>query len=237
MTLTDKTAAIHQPSFLPWLGFFNKIARSDVFVILDSVQFPKTGGFWANRVKIIISGRGEWITVPIKRNYSGTKNINEIEIDNSKSWNEKALKSIEINYRKAPFFNQVFPNVKSLLENPADNLSDFNIGIINSLCSTLGIKHDNFIKSSDMKTVGASTDLLVSIVKQTGCSAYMCGGGAQKYQEDEKFTEAGIKLAYQNFNHPVYTQFNTAEFTPGLSVIDAMMNMGPEETAKLIKSN
>ncbi|HMT10176.1 MAG TPA: WbqC family protein, partial [Ignavibacteria bacterium] len=88
-----KIAAIHQPSFFPWLGFFNKIVRSDVFVILDNVQFPKTGGYWANRVKLVVGGKGEWVTMPINRSYSGTKNINEIEIDKSRSWNQKMLKS------------------------------------------------------------------------------------------------------------------------------------------------
>jgi hypothetical protein len=227
-------AAIHQPSFFPWLGFFNKIVRSDVFVVLDNVQFPKTGGYWANRVKFVISGKGEWITMPINRNYSGTKNINEIEIDNTRNWNEKALKSIEVNYKKAPYFDEMFPIAKKLLSEPGNNLLEFNLLIINTICGLLGIDTSHFRIASQIETDGAATDLLISIVKQTGCNVYMCGGGATKYQEDEKFSVNGIKLIYQNFKHPVYTQFNTNEFIPGLSVIDALMNCGVEETKKLI---
>jgi hypothetical protein len=233
-TVTRNITAIHQPSFLPWLGFFNKIAASSKFVILDNVQFPKTGGYWANRVKIIISGKAEWITMPINRNYSGTKNINEIEIDNSKNWNTKILKSIEINYKKARFFDEVFPLLNEMLGNPGNSLIDLNLKIIYKLCSLLQIKTDHIIKASEITTEGNSTDLLISIIKQTGTHSYMCGGGATKYQEDHKFEEAGIKLIYQNFKHPVYQQFNSTEFQPGLSVIDAIMNCGYAKTRNLI---
>ncbi len=233
-TKVNSVAAIHQPSFFPWLGFFNKIVRSDVFVILDNVQFPKTGGYWANRVKITISGKAEWITMPINRNYSGTKNINEIEIDNTRNWNVKVLKTIEVNYKKAPFYSEIFPIIENLLTKPGSDLTEFNLQIINTLCALLGINSSHFIKSSSIETTGSATDLLISIVKQTGCNVYMCGGGASKYQEDEKYESNGITLIYQNFKHPVYPQFNTQEFTPGLSVLDALMNCGFEGARKLI---
>lgn len=230
----NKIAAIHQPSFFPWLGFFNKIVRSDVFVILDNVQFPKTGGYWANRVKIIISGKAEWVTMPINRSYSGTKNINEIEIDNSRNWNEKTLKSIEVNYKKAPYYDEIFPVVHNLLNDPGNDLTQFNLVIIYTLCRLLGINNSHFVTGSSIETSGNSTDLLISIVKQTGCNVYMCGGGASKYQEDEKFEASGITLLYQDFKHPVYPQFNTNEFISGLSIMDTLMNCGITETKKLI---
>lgn len=230
-----KIAAIHQPSFFPWLGFFNKIVRSDVFVILDNVQFPKTGGYWANRVKLIIGGKGEWVTMPINRSYSGTRNINEIEIDNSRSWNQKMLKSIAVNYGKAKYFEEIYPFAEALLQSPGANLTEFNLKVIHDFCRLLNINTSHFKGGSEMKASGTSTDLLVSIVTEAGCNAYMCGGGASKYQEDEKFTRNNIELIYQNFKHPVYEQFNTKEFVPGLSVLDALMNCGADRTAELIK--
>ena len=230
-----KIAAIHQPSFFPWLGFFNKIVRSDIFVILDNVQFPKTGGYWANRVKIILGGKGEWVTMPINRSYSGMKNINEIEIDNSRSWNQKMLKSISVNYGKARFFDEMYPIAETLLHSPGENLAEFNLNVINEFCRLLKIDTSHFKRGSAMNVSGNSTDLLVSIVNETGCNAYMCGGGASKYQEDEKFKQNNIELIYQDFKHPVYEQFNTAEFVPGLSVLDALMNCGSERTYELIK--
>lgn len=231
-----KIAAIHQPSFFPWLGFFNKIVRSDVFVILDNVQFPKTGGYWANRVKLVVGGKGEWVTMPINRSYSGTKNINEIEIDNSRSWNQKMLKSISVNYSKAKYFEEIYPVAEALLQSPGADLTEFNLRVIHEFCRLLNIDTSHFKRGSALNVSGTSTDLLVSIVAETGCNAYMCGGGASKYQEDEKFTQNNIELIYQNFKHPVYEQFNTSEFVPGLSVLDALMNCGAEKTYELIKS-
>jgi hypothetical protein len=229
-----KIAAIHQPSFFPWLGFFNKISRSDVFVILDSVQFPKTGGYWANRVKIIISNTDNWITVPIVRTYSGTKLINEIQIDNSKKWNVKMLKTIEVNYKKAPFFEQIFPVIYNLLIEPKNNLCENNIFIINKLSEILNIRNSHFVLSSGLNVQSKATDMLIEITKKVNCNAYMCGAGASKYQEDEKFELNGIKLIYQNFVHPNYVQFNTEKFIQGLSIIDVLMNCGTEKTAQLI---
>jgi len=230
-----KIAAIHQPSFFPWLGFFNKIVRSDVFVILDNVQYPKKGGNWSNRVKIILGGKGEWVTMPINRSYSGMKDVNEIEIDNSRSWNQKMLKTISVNYGKAKFFVEMYPIAEKLLRSPGENLAEYNLTVIHEFCKLLKIDTSHFNRGSAMNVSGNSTDLLVSIVNEAGCNAYMCGGGASKYQEDEKFKRNNIELIYQNFKHPVYDQFNTSEFVPGLSVLDALMNCGSEKTSQLIK--
>ena len=231
-----KIAAIHQPSFFPWLGFFDKIIRSDIFVILDNVQFPKKGGYWANRVKIIISGKPEWLTMPIVRSYSGFRKINEMEIDNSKSWNEKTLKTIDVNYKKAPHYSDIFPELINLLESPGTDLTEFNIKIINHFCNILNIDTSHFVKASALNTEGHSTDLLLSIIRALNADAYMYGGGASGYQENDKFEAAGIKLIAQNFKQPEYPQVNTKEFVPGLSIIDVLMNCGLDSTKSMIHS-
>jgi hypothetical protein len=229
-------AAIHQPSFFPWLGFFDKIKRSGIFIILDNVQFPKTGGYWANRVMIMIDGSRQWLTIPIVRNYSGTRLINEMEINNLTRWREKMIKTININYRKAPFYSEVFPLISKLLSPEIVNLAKHNIRIIERLCDILEINIGKMLKASEIPSEGAATDLLISLVKQVGGNAYMCGGGAANYQEDEKFGLAGIKLVYQNFKHPEYSQFNSKTFVPGLSIIDALMNVGIEGVKVLMGS-
>lgn len=228
-------AAIHQPTFFPWLGYFDKIVRSDVFVLLDNVQYPKKGGNWSNRVKIIISGRDDWITMPVIRNYRGTRNINEIEIDNSKNWSDKLIRTIEFNYRKTPYFFEVFPFICSLIETKKDNMSAYNIDVIGALCKFLDVETTHFVQSSTLKTSGSATDLLISIIKEVDADSYMCGGGAFKYQEDEKFESSGIKLRYQSFVHPQYPQYNTKHFIPGLSVIDLLMNCGRKSASQIIK--
>lgn len=232
----EKLIAIHQPTFFSWLGFFDKILRSDIFVILDSVQFPKTGGYWVNRSKILINGSEHWITIPVKRNYSGTRNINEMEINNSTPWKEKIVKTIDTNYRKSPYFSEAFPLITELMMKNTDDICDYNLNITFRLCDLFELDKSKMIKSSSIKYEGNATDMLVSITGFLEGTAYMCGGGASNYQEDEKFDKAGIRLIYQNFAHPVYPQLNTTEFVPGMSVIDVIMNCGIEGTKKIIHS-
>jgi hypothetical protein len=237
MSTLRKSVAIHQPSFFPWLGFFDKIARADIFVILDNVQFPKTGGFWSNRVKIIVSGEPQWITMPVVRSYSGVRNINEMEINNLTSWREKLNKTFFINYKKTSYFEEIYPIVEDLVNYYTENLLEYNLNTIKKICELIGINYQKAILSSSLTTEGKATDLLISIIKQLGGNEYICGGGAQKYQENEKFEQASINLIYQNFNHPVYEQSNSKEFIKGLSIIDALFNCGPHSVSKLLPSN
>jgi len=230
-----KIVAIHQPAFFPWLGFFDKIVRSDIFVLLDSVQFQKTGGYWVNRVRIIINGNEHWLTVPIIRAYSGVRLITEMEINNTTPWREKMIKSIEINYKKAPYFESVFGMIRDMISTPGSSICEYDIAIMNHLCSILGIDVTKVIRSSTLSHEGNATDLLISIVKLVSGDTYMCGGGASKYQEDEKFGHAGINLLYQEYQHPVYPQFNSTSFMPGLSILDSLMNCGVDDVKNLLK--
>ncbi|MCK4394323.1 WbqC family protein [Candidatus Bipolaricaulota bacterium] len=229
-----KIVAIHQPTFFPWLGYFDKIARADLFIVMDNVQFPKTAGTWSNRVRLIVNRRAAWVTMPIVRAYHGTRLICEMQINNATPWRTKVLKTIEMNYVRASFFKEVFPLLMRLVNNPTDSLADYNIAAIRALVSVLGINPSKLILGSTLDVKGKATDLLIAMTKEVGGTAYLCGGGAAGYQEDEKFAEAGIELIYQNFRHPEYPQINTAEFIPGLSIIDVLMNCGFENTQALL---
>jgi len=229
-----KIVAIHQPNFFPWLGYFNKIARADLFIVLDHVQFPKKGGTYSNRVQLVVNGQAAWVTMPVVRAYHGFRRINEMRIDNTQPWRTKLLKTIQMNYSHAPFFEIVFPFLTELVNNPTDRLVEYNLSAINSLMAALGMETSKLILSSTLAVEGQATDLLISIVKAVGGTTYLCGGGAPRYQQDKKFAEAGIELVYQNFRHPVYPQTNTREFIPGLSIIDALMNCGFERTKALV---
>jgi hypothetical protein len=230
----NRVVAIHQPTFFPWLGYFNKIARADLFLVLDNVQFQKTGGTWSNRVKLLVNGQAAWVTMPVMRNYHGVRTYAEMRIDNGCAWREKLLKTIHANYNRTPFFEEVFPALEQLISNPTDRVTDYNLSAIVSLAKSFRIDTSKLILGSTLEVQGRGTDLLISIVKSVDGTAYLCGGGTAGYQQDERFAAEGIELIYQNFQHPVYSQTNVREFVPGLSIVDALMNCGFENTSRLL---
>lgn len=235
----NKVIAIHQPNFFPWLGYFNKIACADCFVLLDNAQFPKTGGSWINRVNFLINKQPAWVTVPIVRNYHGLRLIKEMEINNNSDWRSKVLKTLQTNYGRHPFFSSVFPLLSELIEYKCDLLVDYNVNAIKSLVKYLNLSPEKLIKESNMNMSmnQIATDRLIALTNALQGTAYLYGGGAEAYQENDKFSVASIKLVPQNFQHPVYKQFQVTQFVPGLSVVDALMNCGFEETRNLIVLN
>lgn len=232
--MENKLVAIHQPNFLPWMGYFEKIARADVFVLLDNAQFPKTGGVWTNRVQMIVNGRPAWLTVPVVRSFHGVRAIMDIYINEQTEWREHILKTIQMNYARAPYFDRIFPLLSKIVNNPESNLAHYNVCSIRALCDVLDLDTNHLVLGSSLATAGTSTDLLISITMSVGGRSYLCGGGANGYQEDENFGRSGVELIYQDFEHPKYPQVNTQSFVSGLSIIDALMNCGEAETRKLI---
>jgi hypothetical protein len=227
--------AIHQPNFFPWLGYFDKIIRSDVFVFLDNVARQRTGsGTWLNRVKLLIQGKPIWVSCPIIKSH-GFELIKDVKIDNSQKWKGKIYKTLIYNYTKAPFFKQTMEWLAPLLFAPYDYLIEYNINNITAVCRMLNI-NTTFISQSDLMTTNKSTDLLIEITKKIGGTAYLCGGGAAGYQEDDKFPAAGISLIYQNFIHPIYSQIGikNGDFVSGLSIIDAVMNCGVDDVKRIL---
>lgn len=222
---TDKNVvvAIHQPNFFPWLGYFDKIRTANTFVFMDDAAYPKSGsglGSWCNRVKINIQGKATWFGCPIKR-VSGVQLIKDVEIDDGQPWRKKLLRSIEFNYRKTPNFECMYSLLTNLIKYDTNNLSEFNIYAIRTIAKFLLI-NVNFVRQSDLDLPNSSsTQLLVDIVKAVGGNSYLCGGGAEGYQEDHLFEENFIGLIYQNFLPFSYGPED--KYLPGLSVIDFLM--------------
>ena len=228
--------AIHQPNFFPWLGYFAKITTCDRFVILDNVQLPKTGGTWSNRVKVMISGEGKWLTAPIVRDYHGVRNINEVEFDSRIKWRDKVLKTLDANYRKCLFFEEAMGVLGALIEHSDNNIASYNINLIQSISENIGIEKEKFVLSSSYPADMSSNDLLVHLTRACGGAVYMCGGGANSYQDEDVFKKSGIILRPQNFTHPVYPQRGIDNFVPGLSIIDSLMNVGFGGVRKLLSA-
>lgn len=223
--------AIHQPNFLPWIGYFYKIYNSDVFVFLDNVQFTKNG--YQNRVKIKTSQGENWLTVPVVHQFGQL--TNEVRIDNSSSWRSKHLKTLEMNYRKAPYYGKVFPMIENVyMMQDWDLLSAFCINLIQIIMSYMKIDTP-LVNASGLNVSGQSTDLLINIVKSVGGTMYLSGRGGSKYQDDSLFGKAGVGLQYSEFSHPTYKQL-WGDFCQGLSVIDLLFNEGGDALIKHVSN-
>lgn len=212
---------IHQPNFLPWLGYFYKIAKVDTFVFLDNVDI-EIGGSRAitNRTKIKMQSGESWISNPIVK--GNIKTISKIGYVQS-NWKDKNLKTIFLTYKKAPFFDEIYPLTEQIFSYESYNLSEFNINAIKIICNHIGVQ-TNFLKASDLMLENEDRNgRIIEICKKCECDIYFSGRGAVNYHDEELFTENNIKIIYTNFQQIPYNQL-FGEFIPGLSIIDFLFN-------------
>ncbi len=225
------TISIHQPGYLPWLGFFKKIIFSDIFVFLDDVQYEKNG--WHNRNKIRTNEGWIWLTVPVKSSIS--LNLNEVRIDNSTNWIQKHKKSIQFNYSKSKYFNEYWEPLELLYENDNGSLLHFNMKFINFFLKNLGIKTKTMF-SSELKITKTSSDRILDICEKLGASIYISGALGKNYLNVNDFTEKNIQVKFQNFQHPVYNQIYEP-FLPNMAFIDLLFNEGKNSSNILETAN
>lgn len=224
---------IHQPEHLPWLGFFNKLSKAELFVILDSVQFEKN--YFQNRNKVLVSGKAQWIGIPVlnQGHMSGTIATTQIANQTNPKWKQKYIQSIRLNYSKHPYFNDVFPIIENALNVSEDNMCEINIAIIKAFSQRLGF-NPKFVRSSELEIEGMKSDLILDICKVVGATTYIAGPSGRDYLDMKSFADEGIKVVFNDYKHPSYPQRKTEEFVPYLSALDLFMNCGFEEAAKII---
>lgn len=220
--------AIHQPNLLPWLGWFDKLARADVLILLDNAAHPRGGSNHTNRVQILAQGRPQWITVPLRRGETARSRIDRLQIADDRLWRRKLRATIAQAYAQAPFREPTMAIVDAMLAQADRGLCEMNIAVIRALAELLGLAARPMLRASALGIDGHGTDRLVALVRAVGGDAYLSGGGAAGYQEDSKFAAAGIGLIHQDFRHPIYPQLGAGGFIAGLSAIDALMNCGPD---------
>jgi hypothetical protein len=232
-----RVVAIHQPNFFPWLGYFSKIARSDVFMFLDDAQFERSSaGTWSNRVRLLVGGNAAWITVPVRRPHGAVQRVNEIEIDTTQDWRGRLLKTVQANYARTAHFAEVFALLERICADAGERLADFNRSAVTAVWRQLGLRSPDFVCASDYHVETRSTDRLVDLVRAAGGDTYLSGDGADGYQQDERFAQSGVHLQYLRFAHPQYPQRGVTAFVPGLSCIDALCHCGFSGTAQLLRS-
>lgn len=231
----EKTVVVMQPGYLPWLGFFELLWQSDVFVVYDNVQYDKNG--WRNRNRIKTANGPMWLTVPVSLPNGLSTKIYEARIDNSQRWQKKHIASIEQNYRKARYFSDYFPPIKELLEQKWESLLELNLKLITRLANLLGIQREIHL-ASELEI--QDDDKIKRLVKITslfgGTRFYEPAGGKAYFNESsiQKFKDAGIGVEFQNYRHPIYAQLY-GNFIPNLSVVDLILNHGPQ-SLKIITS-
>lgn len=218
--------SIHQPEFLPWLGYFHKILVSGEFVFLDHVQFKKKN--FQNRNQILQNKKNrQWLTVPVTIKRRNTA-ISDVLILKNNLY-KKILRKIEYNYRGHDYFNDIYPLIYSCFQEKPRFLSDLNISLIRLLSYRLGIQR-SFKRTSEIPLQelpsGGKTELIHSLCKYYGADAFLCGAGARETFFDETiFTD--IIVIYHQFTNPTYTQHgNESSFLSHLSILDALFNLG-----------
>lgn len=205
-----------QPTYLPWSGYFDLMDQSDIFVFLDNVQFEKQSWQTRNKIK---GGNGEiMLSVPITK----VQNISDVKINNDTKWWEKHWKSIKFAYTNSEYFKKYELFFKEVYNTEWKLLADLDETIILYLKDQLNIKAD-IVKASDVGLKLKKTENLVAICKKVGADTYISPMGSAGYIQPRLFEEKKIKLAYQHFIHPTYTQLY-GKFIPQLSVIDLIFN-------------
>jgi hypothetical protein len=221
-----KCVAGHQPNLYPYGGFFAKATSVDIFVIVDNTQYVKKEFHNRNRI-LLRDGKVIWLSIPVKNAGNYKKKINEMEIDNSIAWKRKHLKSIYLNYKTCPFFEEYFEGYENLLKEQWDYLTDYNIAFIKYCFESLRIKTP-VLRGSEIKICGKSSELILDICKKTNSQCYLHGKHARDYVDFEYLRTNGIKNLIQDFTPRQYPQNNHRAFTPNLSILDILFNLGKD---------
>ena len=221
--------AIHQPNYLPYLGFFHKLSLVDTFVIMDDTQYDKK---FTNRNKIKVPGNWIWLTVPINKKHKFVAN-KIVEINNEENWQSDHFEKINRSYSNSEFFKKNYKTFfEKIYSKKWDHLFTLNYELIIQLIDWLDIKIE-VIKESELNINGNSTERLVNISKKIGAETYVSGIGGKEYMNEKMFETNNIKIEYQNFKCPIYKQVFNSEFIPNLSIIDLLFNIGPKSLSKL----
>ena len=225
---------ILQPGYLPWLGFFEQMYRSNIFVIYDDVQYDKEG--WRNRNRIKTANGVQWLTVPVLVRFSDHPLIADIRINNEVNWRKKHLSSIKQNYGRAPFFRDYIHLFEEAYSRDWEFLIDLDLYFIMKLAECLGMGEKRIVRSSALPVNGDRTERLIQLCKHFGAETFYEGAAGRNYIDKGVFLERGIRVEFQDYEHPVYHQLY-GEFIPYLSLIDLLFNHGRESLSILTHQN
>ncbi len=237
--------AIHQPNFLPWLGFFEKLDRADTFVLLDEVQLPRRSA--TTRVSTLLEGKPHLLSLPIRHGGDQGIRICDAEIDRENPLLRKGAVSLERAYARSPHWSPVGAEVLALIGDPPSSLLELNLALFRVLGGALGVDLGKVVRQSELTSEGQKSELMACLTAAAGGDVYLSGGvdparGTEQgpsgadYNDPLVYAGYGVRLEYQNFSHPVYDQ-GTAEFHPGLTALDALVRIGEGTLATVRAAN
>ena len=223
--------AIHQPNYLPYLGFFEKASKCDIFVLYDTTQFKKNN--YQNRNRLCSPQGWQWITIPVKHSFG--QKIYKVEINQSRKVLKNNWFTIKTLYGKAPYFNEYSGILENIYRKEYSFITELCSDLIIAISNILGI-NTRFIKSSGLTQIETkSTQALIDLCNLVEADTYISGKSGTNYLDLDLINKSGIKIIYQNYVHPVYKQFNNKIFQPNMSAIDLILNHG-EKSFEIMKS-
>lgn len=212
--------SVHQPAYLPWLGYFDKICRSNVFVFLDTVQFETNSYVNRNKIKTL---QGKcWLTIPVRSKGHMSNTIMDIGIDNTKNWRKKHQKTIFHSYSKSKFFHDLYPKLTNLYKQTDNNLADTIFAQTLFWLEELEIS-TKVVRSSQLEIGSKNSELIVNLCEHFNATKYISGALGRNYLDENEFRERSIEIEFQNYVHPCYPQLH-GKFIPNLSIVDFLMN-------------
>jgi WbqC-like protein family len=226
--------AIHQPHFIPWLGYLHRMAQVDLFIVLDHVQFERSN--YQNRSRIRMENEARWLTVPVlQRSYR--ERILDKEIDNhnrAHPWGRNRFAILRNAYFRAGYLNMYAPALKRIFDQEWQRLVDLNAAMLEFLRDAFEIRTP-VVSSAQLGVEGAKAELVLNLCRAVKADALLVGfGGAREYLIPEEFARQGVEIRYHDFAHPRYRQCGPAPFIPGLASVDLLFNAGPQSRAILM---
>lgn len=227
--------AIHQPHYFPWMGYLDKMAKVDKFILLDEVQIEKGSNMYRNKVATW-DGKEKYLTVGYEKEGCLKRSFNQILIDDSIEWQKRQCDFIWNNYRKAEHFSEIWKVIEEIFDKKYLYLFDVLNDSIEIEKKLFGIDTEIILQSDVQHERDTyKNDLLISLCKAVGAEKYLSGNGAKKYMNVEMFEKSDIAVEYQNFKYPSYKQFE--KFIPNLSALDILFHCGQEKAKKIFWEN
>lgn len=227
---------IHQPNYFPWMGYFDKMDKSDIFILLDEVQLTDSSMTQRNRV-LNCNGVPTYITVAFQKAGYMQKQLREIELNQNIDWQKRQTDFLKGTYGRTPYFKEVWELIEPIFSKQYRTLVEVNYDTICLIKDLLEIPTKLVWQSQlDYPRDAHKNDLILNLCKSVSADIYLSGIGAQKYMDLDSFTQNGIKVEFQKFTMPEYEQKYAKEFCTGLSMLDVLLNCGVEGVKQLFQN-